>query len=137
MVFSVLRIEFNHSKSDYYTGIDAVLLVGTKDPIVDSTLNTILDDKLGTNIKKKPTAKPCKIGILTRQVYKLNLHHIPGNNLELENTVAPLRFTENVIPVFPVSAERAGNSSPFDKLPVSEIRRQIHAKARFSIDKNV
>nr|CAD7402773.1 unnamed protein product [Timema poppensis] len=55
----VLRLEFSHAHLDYYTELDAVLLVGTKEAIYRA------DDQ------------PSSVGKLTSQIMQLNIHTIP------------------------------------------------------------
>lgn len=133
---SVLRIEFNHSKSDYYTGIDAILLVGTKQPIagpsrVEEQKNccrsVAVSDKLSMDVNEKSSF--CNVGKLTRQVYELNLHYIPGNNnWDLDKALA--RFNNNAVTldvcaqpavsqvIFPEKiSSTIIHHSRFDKLP--------------------
>lgn len=56
----MLRIEFDHSKLDYYTEIDALLLVGTKVPAPYA--ETLMTDK--------------ETGDLTKKIMDLNIHSI-------------------------------------------------------------
>lgn len=58
---------------DYYTGIDAVLLVGTKQPI---NSEFCISNNV-SNCAKKKSASNIRLGNLTQQVYELNLHNIP------------------------------------------------------------
>ncbi|KAK6617865.1 hypothetical protein RUM43_014094 [Polyplax serrata] len=82
---SVLRIEFNHSKLDYYTGIDAVLLVGTKQPIRAHISNS--NKFLKTNDNEKIIeSSPIVLGKLTQQIFELNLHNIPDNMDDSQET---------------------------------------------------
>lgn len=60
----MLRLEFDHSKLDYYTEIDALLLVGTRKPINSS-------DEPTTDKDDKET------GDLTKKIMDLNIHSIP------------------------------------------------------------
>lgn len=74
---SVLRIEFNHSKLKYYTGIDAVLMVGTEQPIrtnINGSFNKFLSSNVDEN---KEGSDQIMLGKITQQVMKLNLHNIP------------------------------------------------------------
>ncbi|KAK6618314.1 hypothetical protein RUM44_002766 [Polyplax serrata] len=82
---SVLRIEFNHSNLDYYTGIDAVLLVGTKQPIRAHVSNS--NKFLKTNDNEKIIeSSPIVLGKLTQQIFELNLHNIPDNMDDSQET---------------------------------------------------
>lgn len=78
LFFSVLRIEFNHSKLEYYTGIDAVLLVGTEQSIKThvSSSNKFLNSNSEEN---NDLSSPIVLGKITQQVVELNLHNIPSD----------------------------------------------------------
>lgn len=62
---------------EYYTGIDAVLLVGTKQPIKSNFLssNKIFDLE---NDEGNIDLSAEVFGKLTQQIYELNLHYIPN-----------------------------------------------------------
>ncbi|XP_069676083.1 F-box/LRR-repeat protein 4 [Periplaneta americana] len=63
----LLRLEFDHSHLEYYTELDAVLLVGTKEPIATSEEQQVSNyDLIVPNIGK-----------LTSQILQLNIHNIP------------------------------------------------------------
>lgn len=62
----MLRLEFNHSKLEYYTEIDALLLVGTRKPIPQSA------SQQGQSEQDKGT------GDLTKKIMDLNIHSIPS-----------------------------------------------------------
>ncbi|XP_054288898.1 F-box/LRR-repeat protein 4 [Macrosteles quadrilineatus] len=109
----MLRLEFDHSKLDYYTEIDALLLVGTKKPIPPTSDTEEKVDK--------------ETGDITKKIMDLNIHSIPpqvdlGNTLnqflaedyrqllrELEDTAAVLTGA--------VEAINKANSGPFGCLP--------------------
>lgn len=61
---------------EYYTGIDAVLLVGTKQPIATHIPNS--NKFLSKNDSNKETS-PTVLGKLTQQIFELDLHNIPDN----------------------------------------------------------
>jgi hypothetical protein len=65
--FRLLRLEFDHSHLEYYTELDAVLLVGTKEPIVSPETQQVPSyDLIVPNVGK-----------LTSQILQLNIHNIP------------------------------------------------------------
>lgn len=74
----MLRLEFDHSKLDYYTEIDALLLVGTRKPIHSSGESADKVDK--------------ETGDLTKKIMDLNIHSIPPqvglNKKKKKNTIA-------------------------------------------------
>lgn len=60
-------MEFDHSHLEYYTELDAVLLVGTKEPIVSPETQQVPSyDLIVPNVGK-----------LTSQILQLNIHNIP------------------------------------------------------------
>lgn len=63
----MLRLEFNHSKLEYYTEIDALLLVGTRKPIPQSA------SQQGRSVQKDK-----ETGDLTKKIMDLNMHSIPS-----------------------------------------------------------
>lgn len=67
----MLRLEFDHSKLDYYTEIDALLLVGTKKPIPPPASETELKVDKDT-------------GDITKKIMDLNIHSIPPQVLFLK-----------------------------------------------------
>lgn len=71
-----MRLEFDHSRLDYYTELDAVLLVGTKKPIPST------DESFGVNEndvdKGEQLSTPSKsVSHLTKEIMKLKMHTIP------------------------------------------------------------
>ncbi|KAL0268823.1 UNVERIFIED_CONTAM: hypothetical protein PYX00_010636 [Menopon gallinae] len=94
---SVLRIEFNHSKLEYYTGIDAVLMVGTGQPIRTNISNSSFKF-LNSNVdENKDGSGPIILGKITQQVMKLNLHNIPRTlqKTDLQAIVAEFQKKKN------------------------------------------
>jgi hypothetical protein len=63
--FSLLRLEFDHSHLEYFTELDAVLLVGTRQPIPSPEVRQICSSNLTAPIRK-----------LTAQILQLNIHNI-------------------------------------------------------------
>jgi len=57
--FRLLRLEFDHSHLEYFTELDAVLLVGTRKPIPTPEVQQVCSSKL------------------TAQILQLNIHNIP------------------------------------------------------------
>ncbi|XP_046677806.1 F-box/LRR-repeat protein 4-like [Homalodisca vitripennis] len=70
----MLRLEFDHSRLDYYTEIDALLLVGTRRPTPIPSPGGELDPK------------DKEAGDLTRKIMDLNIHSVPPH-VDLENTL--------------------------------------------------
>lgn len=66
----MLRLEFDHSKLDYYTEIDALLLVGTKKPIPPTSDTEEKVDK--------------ETGDITKKIMDLNIHSIPPQVLPIQ-----------------------------------------------------
>jgi hypothetical protein len=62
----LLRLEFDHSHLEYYTELDAVLLVGTRKPIPSPEAQQIHSYNVTSPIRK-----------LTAQILQLNIHNIP------------------------------------------------------------
>jgi hypothetical protein len=65
--FRLLRLEFDHSHLEYYTELDAVLLVGTRKPIPSPEAQQVPSYNLMPPIRK-----------LTAQILQLNIHNIPS-----------------------------------------------------------
>jgi hypothetical protein len=59
-------LEFNHSHLEYFTELDAVLLVGTRKPIPTPEVQQVCSSNLTPPIRK-----------LTAQILQLNIHIIP------------------------------------------------------------
>ena len=59
-------MEFDHSHLEYYTELDAVLLVGTRKPIPSPEAQQVCSSNLTAPIKE-----------LTAQILQLNIHNIP------------------------------------------------------------
>jgi len=62
----LLRLEFDHSHLEYFTELDAVLLVGTRNPIPTPEVQQVCSSNLRAPIRK-----------LTAQILQLNIHNIP------------------------------------------------------------
>uniref|UniRef100_A0A1B6DHT4 F-box domain-containing protein n=1 Tax=Clastoptera arizonana TaxID=38151 RepID=A0A1B6DHT4_9HEMI len=79
----LLRIEFDHTKLDYYTELDAVLLVGLKIPVLcsDSYNNEEGLEKL--HLLASPSKSVCS---LTKEIMRLQMHNIPPQ-VNIEETL--------------------------------------------------
>lgn len=81
----LLRLEFDHSHLEYYTELDAVLLVGTKEPIVSPETYQVPSHEL--------IVPP--VGKLTSQILQHNIHNIPPQ-IDIPNSI--VNFLEEELP---------------------------------------
>lgn len=80
----LLRLEFDHSHLEYYTELDAVLLVGTRKPIPSPEAQQIHSYNVTSPIRK-----------LTAQILQLNIHNIPPQ-VDIPNSLR--NFLEEELP---------------------------------------
>nr|BDI00198.1 Fbxl4 protein [Gryllus bimaculatus] len=69
----LLRLEFYHLHLDYYTELDAVLMLGTKQPM--------------SNLQYPHDLEDPSVGKLTSQILQLNIHNIPPQ-VDISNSIS-------------------------------------------------
>ncbi|PNF13730.1 F-box/LRR-repeat protein 4 [Cryptotermes secundus] len=103
----LLRLEFDHSHLEYYTELDAVLLVGTKEPIVNAETHQVPSHDL--------IVPP--VGKLTSQILQHNIHNIPPQ-IDIPNSI--VNFLEEELPQLLKGTGEVGQVlSTFNKVTLS------------------